>query len=79
MAVCAECKRPITGADARKQKVLKDDDGRLVAILHWKCYYIRLKRGEMGDKGLRVAEIESAYEARYTNRDDIEESRGDAV
>lgn len=63
MAACARCRKPISAADAKKQHVEKNESGRVIAVLHHKCWHIQRRRDWVGnDSGKYYADSPTAYE-----------------
>lgn len=49
MAVCGRCHKSISAPDSKRQHVEKDANGRIVAVLHHKCWHIQKRRNWVGD------------------------------
>lgn len=61
MAACVKCKRSISSVDARKAVVDKDEQGRIKAMYHFRCWHI-VQKGIGGRAGSRLTDVPTAYE-----------------
>ena len=62
MAVCLHCRKSISTAESKKQHVEKND-GRVVGVMHHKCWHVQKRRNWVGDpSGKYYQDSPDAYE-----------------
>lgn len=70
---CLDCRRIINSSDAKNAVRLKDDEGRVQGVIHFKCSMIRKRHERMRGRGKWRDESPSVYTEAMSrkSRDDL--------